>query len=39
MSGLGAVAGGNKRKTGLLLAALALAFFAAIIVKTWLVGR
>lgn len=39
VSGAGAVAGGDKRRTGLLMAALALAFFAAIILKTWLQGR
>ena len=30
---------GEKRRTGLLLAAIALTFFAAIMVKTWLLGR
>ena len=41
MSGEGTMAGGrgDKRRTALLLAALAVAFFAAIVVKTWLVGR
>jgi hypothetical protein len=29
----------DKRRTGLLLAFVALAFFAAIMVKTWLAGR
>lgn len=38
MSGPGLMAS-DKRKTGLLLVALALTFFAAILVKTWLVGR
>jgi hypothetical protein len=39
MSGVRAMAGGDKRRSGVLLAALALAFFAAILLKTWLVGR
>jgi hypothetical protein len=30
---------GGKHRTGLLLAAMALVFFAAIMLKTWLVGR
>ena len=30
---------GDKRRTALMLAAVALAFFAAVVVKTWLVGR
>jgi hypothetical protein len=29
---------GNKHRTAILLGALALAFFAAIMLKTWLVG-
>lgn len=41
MSVDGTMAGGrgDKRRTALLLAAVAFAFFSAIVVKIWLVGR
>jgi hypothetical protein len=40
MMGSGAMGGSDgKRRTGLVLAAVALVFFVGIMIKTWLVGR